>query len=121
MQPVSVLVVGAGNRGSAYASQRIFSKAMSDYTEAIRLKPTYVHAYTSRGLVYDTWYEYDKAIADYSEAIRLKPDHGLAYYLRAISYVGKGEQAKAEADAAKAEQLGFSPDEYVAPLEGFRR
>jgi len=40
------------NRGVAYANLNQYEKAISDYTEAIRLKPDYAEAYQNRGIAY---------------------------------------------------------------------
>jgi tetratricopeptide (TPR) repeat protein len=82
-----------------------FDKAISDYSEAIRLKPDFAHAFNGRALIYFKLKRYDKAIADYSEAIRLKPDFTLAYRNRAVCYDALGKTVEAERDRAKADKL----------------
>ena len=47
---------------------------IAEFTEAIRLDPTYAEAYYRRGLAYDDMEKVDKAEADFDEAIRLSPD-----------------------------------------------
>jgi tetratricopeptide (TPR) repeat protein len=56
-----------------------YDKAISDFTEAIKLDPNYAIAYFDRGMVYDETKDYDKAISDYTQAIRLDPFNFDAY------------------------------------------
>ena len=62
------------------------AKAISDFTEAIRLDPKLAVAYCNRGIAYEKQHNFDKAISDYNEAIRLDPNFALAYYNRGIMY-----------------------------------
>ena len=73
---------------SGYASyaKMEYQKSISEYTEAIRLKPDYADAYNNRGLAYDHNNEYDKAIGDYSAAIRLDPNDARYYNNRGFAY-----------------------------------
>jgi tetratricopeptide (TPR) repeat protein len=87
-----------------------YDLAITEYTEAIRLKPDYADAYISRGTCYDLKGEYDKAIADYNEAILLDPTEPSAYYNRACDYSHKGDHDKAIVDYNEAIRL--KPD-YV--------
>ena len=84
--------------------------AISDYNEAIRLKPNYTEAYFLRGLSKNNLDRHEDAILDCNEAIRLKPNYGNAYFLRGIAKValGKVEEAKVDYQMALkiAEQQG---------------
>jgi Flp pilus assembly protein TadD len=51
------------------------AKAISDYSEAIKLKPKHADFYYSRGLAYNKVGKSDKAIYDYTKAIELKHKH----------------------------------------------
>src|SRR6185295_20042896 len=67
-------IAGAyNNRGNAYRDQGNFDMAVSDYGQAIRLKPDYANAFNNRGLAYRAQSDYGRAIADFNEAIRLDP------------------------------------------------
>ena len=61
------------NRGLAYSKKGESDKAITDCTEAIRLRPDDAVAYKNRGWAYGNKGEYDRAIADFTEAIRLDP------------------------------------------------
>ena len=63
------------NRGVVYNGKGDYDKAISEYTEAIRLNPKYVEAYNNRGYAYMGKKEYDKAIEDFEAALRIKPDY----------------------------------------------
>ena len=57
------------DRGTAYAQQRRYAKAISDFTEAIRLDPNSASAYYNRGVACA---KTRKANADFATANRLK-------------------------------------------------
>ena len=85
-------------------------EAISDYNEAIRLKPNYAEAYFLRGLSKNNLDRHEEAILDCNEAIRLKPNYAEAYFLRGVvkTSLGKVEAAKADYQMALkiAEQQG---------------
>jgi tetratricopeptide (TPR) repeat protein len=83
-----------------------FDKAIADFSEAIRLDPSFAAAYSSRGAARFYQGDSDLAIADCSEAIRLDPPNAIkAYTLRASVYERKGDKDKAAADRAMVEKL----------------
>jgi tetratricopeptide (TPR) repeat protein len=59
------------NRGLAYAKQRSFDQAISDFTKAIEIYPNYAEAYYNRGIAYYGRAEYDLAWADVHKAEEL--------------------------------------------------
>jgi tetratricopeptide (TPR) repeat protein len=86
-------------RGEEYYKKGEYDRAITEFTEAIRLNPKYTYAYVYRGLVYnDHKGEYDQAIADYTEAIRLDPKYAIAYNNRGVAYGNKGEYDRAITD-----------------------
>jgi tetratricopeptide (TPR) repeat protein len=93
------------DRGMDSLSLLHYDKAISDYSEAIRVNPNYANAYCGRGIAYYEVKNYDKAVSDYSEAIRLDPNLANAYYGRGIAYLQTGNRAEANADFATAERI----------------
>lgn len=91
--------VEAVKKGDAAAKRGYLDLAIVEYTEAIRLDPKNVLAYSGRGAVYERKDELDvvdqhhrrKAVADYSEAIRLDPKNVVAYCRRSILYESHAE------------------------------
>ena len=61
------------SRGTAYYQKGAFDRAISDFTEAIRLDPKNAIAFGIRGRAYSKKRNVDGAITDYTEAIRLNP------------------------------------------------
>jgi tetratricopeptide (TPR) repeat protein len=99
-------------RGFAYENKGEYDRAISDYSEAIGLKPDDAYAFNRRGIAYSHKGEYDKAISDYDEAIRLKPDYAYPFNDRGIVYSNKGEYDKAISDYNEA--ILLKPDEAEA-------
>jgi tetratricopeptide (TPR) repeat protein len=95
----------AFNRGYAAYANREDEYSISDYTEAIRLKPDYADAYNNRGLVYDHANEYARAIKDYTEAIRLNPNDARYRNNRGFAYDDNKEYQKAIDDYSEAIRL----------------
>jgi tetratricopeptide (TPR) repeat protein len=86
------------DRGIASLCEGNYHKAISDFTEWIRLHPDDAAAYDIRG---DTYYregDYDKAISDFSDVIRLDPNFPAAYISRGDAYMNQGNYEKAISD-----------------------
>ena len=49
-------------------------KAILDYSEAIKLDPSFVAAYNDRAVSWFKKGDYDKAVADFKEVMRLIPN-----------------------------------------------
>ena len=86
------------NSGLASKTKGDFDRAITDFSEAIRLNPQRTSAYDYRGNAYEAKGDLDRAIADYNEAIRLYPKFATAYYDRGNAYSTKGEFERAIAD-----------------------
>ncbi|NJM52704.1 MAG: tetratricopeptide repeat protein [Blastocatellia bacterium] len=107
-------------RGSANGLAQKFDDAISDYTEALKLRPNYWSALVLRGTYHSIRTDkpnLDAAIADYSEYLKVKPS-AYTFAVRAAIYERKGETAKAIADYRSA--LAIEPDNYNAK-EGLAR
>jgi tetratricopeptide (TPR) repeat protein len=95
------------NRGGIYKERKDNDRAISDYSEAIKLDPQYVNAYLNRGIAYDSKGDTDASIADFGRVIELKPDDPLAYYDRGyLRCWRKRDYDGAIADLSKAIDLG---------------
>lgn len=89
--------------GRANQSQRAGDnrRAIQEYSDAIRLDPSLVNAYTGRGLSYYRLGDRDRAFDDYSTAIRLEPNTRRAavpYLNRAIVWRERGNSERAFED-----------------------
>jgi tetratricopeptide (TPR) repeat protein len=94
-------------RGVAFAARGASDRAISDYTQAIRIFPSDSTAYFNRGVEYGSTRKFDLAIADFTKAIGLKPNYGRAYRDRGTVYELKGDKQHAAADYATARSLGI--------------
>jgi tetratricopeptide (TPR) repeat protein len=97
------------SRGYDYRTKGDLDHAIADYTDAIRLDPTFVLAYKNRGIGYQAKGDLDRAIADYTEAIRLDPTFALAYNNRGAAHKAKGDYGRAIADYTEAIRINPLP------------
>jgi tetratricopeptide (TPR) repeat protein len=79
------------NRGNMFYGRGDFDTAIAEFTEAIRLDPSYAPAYHFRGAAYASKGDQDRAIADYTQTIRLDPNNAHAYNNRGNAYHARGE------------------------------
>lgn len=92
------------NYGLALRESSEIDKAITAFSEAIKLKPT-ANAYNLRGIAYYDKQNWESAIADYAEAIKLEPRHGEALNNRAWTEFKAGNARKALPDADLAVQV----------------
>jgi tetratricopeptide (TPR) repeat protein len=106
------------SRGRAWKAQGDDTRAIADYSEAIKLNPQIAAAFNSRGTLYAKRKDWMSAIADFTVAIALAPilpDNlgskdlilALAYRNRGDSYRALGRNSEAISDYRKA--LSFNP------------
>ena len=82
-------------RGVSARLDRDWDKAITEFSEAIRIDPSRYDAFWNRGFAWAGKKEIDKAIIDYNEALRLDPTHAWIFNLR-----GKAWQSQEEHDIA---------------------
>jgi tetratricopeptide (TPR) repeat protein len=102
-------------RGNSYVAKKEFDRAIEDYTEAVRLDPTYSVAYNQRGNSYYSKGDYVRAIENYDEAIRISAGSEVQYSNRASAYYYRGEFGRALEDYDRA--LGANP-KYIRAWNG---
>ena len=66
-------------RGEAFYGLTLYSEALTDYEQAIRLDPKLAIAYHGKGLALDALNRYEEALGDHEQAIRLDPNFAIAY------------------------------------------
>jgi serine/threonine protein kinase/Tfp pilus assembly protein PilF len=95
-------------KGDALVEEKEFTKAIDDYSEAIRLDPRSAEAWYRRGFARYYLRDYDDAIKDYTEAIHLDPTDGRAYFERARAWHnGKNQYEKSVEDCTEAIRLKY--------------
>lgn len=100
------------NRGVAKEELGDISGAIADYTEGLKLNPSYRQLYHRRGLAYDEQGKADLAIADFSHAIRLEPKDTEALIYRGLTHAAQGDFDRALMDYDTA--LAENPDDSIA-------
>src|SRR6202011_3435491 len=89
----------------AYRGLKLFDLAISDHTEAIRLRPDVAAYYNNRG---NDWHDLkndERAIADYDLSIKVDPSYATAYYNRGNARLASGDNDGAAADFEQAARL----------------
>jgi tetratricopeptide (TPR) repeat protein len=92
-------------RGLSYYDKTDYDKAITDFTEAIRLNPRDAAGYVGRGAAWMYKENYKQAIADFSEGLRLAPGQAFAHMQRGIAYHRIGDADHALEDYTLAHEL----------------
>ena len=103
------------DRGVEYGNRKDYDRALSDYSEAIRLNPKDPNPFAGRGNIYRIQKDYARAIADNDEAIRLNPNYALAFNNRGNIYRLQKDFRRAIADYDEA--IRINP-KYALALYG---
>ncbi|MGE3692817.1 MAG: tetratricopeptide repeat protein [Novosphingobium sp.] len=88
------------DRGNAWREKDNLTRAIADYSHAIRLNAGFADAFVNRGVAWFRMRRFESAIADFDEAIRLRPDLAEGWNNRALAWhrLGQYERAKADFD-----------------------
>ena len=84
--------------GLDYLETGDLDRALSAFTQAIRLSPGYARARFYRGIAHLEREEFAQAISDFTEMLRLSPDYADAYFNRGAAYFYQGEFERAISD-----------------------
>lgn len=87
-------------RGAAAGLNGDLDASINDFSEAIRLNPSWYISYFNRGVSWQFKGASQEAIADYSQCIQLKPNYWDAYLRRGVVWRSLNEHQKARADFA---------------------
>lgn len=91
--------------GLQFLQERKFTEAVSAFSKAIELNPTYMHFY-QRGRAYMGMKQFRKAIKDFNAVINLNPSIVKAYFHRGMALIKIGEKKKGLGNIKKAARLG---------------
>jgi tetratricopeptide (TPR) repeat protein len=107
LEPVSLAKIYQ-NRGILYIDLKEYENAITDFNEAVRLRPDNIGtSLYYRGIAHDDKGDYEEAIADYTESIGLSTYPALSsrFFNRGILYDKAGEYGKAIFDYTAAIRL----------------
>ncbi len=96
--PDQQMYIGHFNRGTAYHRAGDFTKAISDFTKVLELKPDFTRAYEARGLVYADRGDQQLAMADLDEAVKRDDKQWHFLYSRAAELRANGDREAALRD-----------------------
>ncbi|MFH1091543.1 MAG: tetratricopeptide repeat protein [Pseudomonadota bacterium] len=88
-------------RGLAYLKKGELDKAISDYNQAIEIKPNYTFAIISRAEAHMRKGQESQAIDDYTQAIKLRNNYAPAYWGRSLALEKAGRLSEAVEDIKK--------------------
>lgn len=111
------------NRGMVYLRIKQYDMAVSEFTKAAEINPTYTEAYGGRGNAYCRKGEYDQAISDYTTVIKidttvmnLKDAHSWRNRGTHLVWRGEARYAKQEYDLAIWD-FGKAIEDYTKAIE----
>jgi len=99
------------NKGIDYHSKGMYDEAISEFSKAIEISPSYQEAFYNRALAYHDLEEYEKSLSDLTKAIELNPNYAKAYDLRADIHDHLADYEDALKDLEKAQELGYKVDQ----------
>jgi len=99
-------------RGLAFAQDGAYDRAISEYSAALRIDPSYTAAYISRGQAAQAKGLNDQAVADCTTALGQDPGNASAHNIRGLAFLRSGRPDEAIADFSSAIRIDAS---YEAP------
>lgn len=97
--------IAYNNRGMGYEERGEHTKALADFSKAIKLKPGSTNAYINRGSLYANTGQVIEAINDFSRVIKMNPKDSLAWLHRGIANAQLKKWKNAINDYSKAIEL----------------
>lgn len=94
-----------GFRGLMYNRLREPTRAIADFTEALRLDPRFVNARGARAHTYLSTAQFEEALADCNTVIEQEPERDLHYSVRANVYDAIGKHDLAAKDRQTSARL----------------
>jgi tetratricopeptide (TPR) repeat protein len=101
----SKVAVAYNNRGRYYRENKMFDKAIADYTQLLALKPEDHATFVGRGRLYFDMGNYDKAMTDFNKAIELNKGSAMAFSNRGAIYGMRKQYDLALTDLDRALEL----------------
>jgi len=92
-------------RGGVHHETGAYDRAVADFTEVLRLRPSFAAAYHNRGLAFTAQGAHAQAIADFDRALELNPRFISAYHSRGLAYMGTHDHERAFTDHIEAVRL----------------
>lgn len=94
-------------RGNAYDELKEYELAIVDYSEVIKLKPSFVaYAYANRALERCRLGDFTSALADYTEALKIDPNNAYARYGRGVALTHLGRTSEGVTEMATVNEEG---------------
>jgi tetratricopeptide (TPR) repeat protein len=119
LKPINPKIAVLIASGKQAALKGDLDRAVRDFSEAIRIDPTYPDSLLARGETYFKLGQTERAIADYSAALAHDPEHAAAFRARGMAQLYLGKNDLALADLSKAIELGEKDPQLLAPIELF--
>lgn len=98
------------DRGMENCEKGRYAQAISDFNQALKLKPNDPALITYRGVAKYAKGQNQEALEDFNRALQIDPKHARAYYHRAMIYENREDYDKALPDLKQAKDLGHGID-----------
>ena len=105
-------------RGTIYYDQGKLDQAVSDYSQAITIKPQEPQGYMSRALIYLRESKANEAISDLNTVLAIDPNNSRAYFNRAVGYFQLKQYDRSWSDVHKTQDLrGTLNPDFITALK----